>query len=182
MDEKNPTREEVLALYGNAMHAAQDFEEAVVGLLGVRTEVSIIERAASDELDPAYREWGELLTWPTGRVSNALRLQSRLTGEVQRALAARNLLAHHYLRDHSRHLESACQRAGMARRLRESANRFREVQVKLAAEGLAALHAAGLADDHASIAGEAHLLRCYDPALDADVPPEPFADHRGLPT
>lgn len=175
MDHQNPTRDEVLALYGSAMLAAQDFEEAMVGLVGVRTEISIVERAASDQLDGAYREWGELFTWPTWRVSNALRLQGQLAEDVQHASAARNLLAHHYLRDHSRHLESGSQRAVMARRLRESATRFREVQARLAVEGLSALHAAGLINDHVSAARGADRLRCYDPALDADVPPEPFA-------
>jgi hypothetical protein len=34
-----PTRDDVLAAYGTAMLAAQQFEESMVGLAGVRTEI-----------------------------------------------------------------------------------------------------------------------------------------------
>jgi hypothetical protein len=176
MDQEDPSRDDVLALYGAAMHAAQDFEEAMVGLLGVRKELSIIERDAFDELDAAYLEWEKLFTWPAGRLSNKLRLEGRLAEDVQRAVAARNLLAHHYLRDHAYHLESGSERAAMAGRLRESTNRFQEVRAKLEVERLAAMHEAGLTDDHVSTPSEARRQRYYDPTVDDDVPPEPFAD------
>jgi hypothetical protein len=39
---------------------------------------------------------------------------------------------------------------------------------------MAAMHAAGLTEDHVTTPGEARLLRYYDPALDEAVPPEPF--------
>jgi hypothetical protein len=38
--ELQPTREHVLALYGRAMHAAQDLEQEMIGLLGVRNELA----------------------------------------------------------------------------------------------------------------------------------------------
>jgi hypothetical protein len=176
LDPRDPTRDEVLALYGAALHAAQDFEEALVGLLGVRKELSIIERDAFDELDAAYLKWEKLFSWTAGHLSKELRLQAGLADDVERAVAARNLLAHHYLRDHARHFESGPQRAAMASRLRHSADHFQEVRARLEVERLVAMHDAGLTDDEVTTPNEARRLRYYDPGVDDDVPPEPFAD------
>lgn len=38
------TRDQVLALFGEAMLAAQQLEEALVGLLGVRREIAVLTR------------------------------------------------------------------------------------------------------------------------------------------
>jgi hypothetical protein len=46
MDSDPVTRDEVLALYGAAMRAAEEFEEAMVGLVCVRNELSLIEEDA----------------------------------------------------------------------------------------------------------------------------------------
>ncbi len=38
------------------------------------------------------------------------------------------------------------------------------------------MHALGLTDDEVTTPSEARRMRYYDPAVDDDVPPEPFAD------
>jgi hypothetical protein len=174
-DQRNPTRDEVLALYGHAMCAVQAFEEAMVGLLGVRNELSIIEREAFDELDAGYLWWEELFTWTAGRLRNRVQLDRQLADDLDRAVAARNVLTHHYLRDHVRHLESGPQRRAMAVRLRGTAQRFQDIRARLEVERLTAIHKAGLTDDHVTTPSEARRLRYYDATVDDDVPPEPFA-------
>lgn len=148
----------------------------MVGLLGVRNELSIIARDAFEELDAAYLWWEELFTWTAGKLRTHLQLDGQLADDVDRAVAARNLLAHHYLRDHTSQLERGPQRRAMGGRLREAAQHFQDIGARLEVERLAAMHQAGLTDDHVTTPSEARRLRYYNPIVDDDVPPEPFAD------
>jgi len=179
MEASEPTRDEVLALYGAAMHAAQQLEESMAGLVGVARELSVHAQAgldATEEWEKLERLWEDVFTWSGGRLKKELGLAGQLGEDVERAIRARNLLAHHYLRDHATHLDEGSKRAAMAARLRDAAERFQAVAASLEVERMASMHAAGFSDDHVTTPSEARRLRYYDPALDDAVPPEPFAE------
>jgi hypothetical protein len=179
-EREDPTREEILALYGAAMRAAQDLEEAMAGLVGVRSELSVIARndlaPSPEQIEALERIWEDLFAWPAGRLRNELKLGGQLGEDLERAVRARNLLAHHYLRDHGPDLEVGPKRAAMATRLRDAAEHFQSVTACLEVERMVVMHTAGLTDDHVTTPSEARRMRYYDPALDDAVPPEPFAD------
>jgi hypothetical protein len=94
-----PSRTQLLALYGEAMLAAQEFEEALAGLLGARRELALI---AADELTEEVQEelerlWNSVFTRTAGSLRNELGLAGSLGIAVDKAIDARNLLVHHYL-------------------------------------------------------------------------------------
>jgi hypothetical protein len=97
-----PTREQVLVLYAEAMHAAQDLEEAIVGLIGTHREIAAIER--DDDYDP-YEfldgTWSELFGLTAGKLRTQPELTVEIAERLRSSVTARNLLAHHYLRDHA---------------------------------------------------------------------------------
>lgn len=178
----NPTgamtrRSGVLALYGEAMLATQRFEQAMVGLVGAWGELE-----ASHDLDAfagAQDAWDQLYGMSAGRLRKMLENGQRLADpelawDVERAVEARNLLAHHYLRDRELRLGDAEHAADMSERLRAAVQRFDALTARLDVERLAAMHAHGLTDDHVTTPDEARRMRNYDPALDDDVPPEPW--------
>lgn len=180
VDQEEPTRGEVLALYGEAMLAVQQLEEAMVGLLGVRKELSVLMQRDLEPISEDVREfercWEGLFSQTGGYLRGELRLAGQLGQEVERAVRARNLLAHHYLRDHKNDLDKSSGRSAIATRLGASADRFRELAARIDVEHMAALQAAGLSDDHVTTVGEARRMRYYDPALDDAVAPEPFEE------
>lgn len=174
MTDSPPTREDVLAAYGEAMLAVQQFEEAMVGLLGASAEVDATD---SDDvmkhLDDAQQQWEPLFTKTAGQLSKLLGYDDP-AAEVRLAVNARNLLAHHYLRDHAGHLAAPEGRRAMLDRLHDATARFRAIGADLDRQRLARMNAAGLTDDHITIPSEARRLRYYDPDVDDAVPPEPF--------
>ena len=172
------SRTQLLALYGEAMLAAQEFEEALAGLLGVRRELALI---AADELTEEVQEelerlWNSLFTRTAGSLRNELGLAGGLGIAVDKAIDARNLLAHHYLRDRAVRLSQDCLEGGDLGRLETTTERFRHLAQRLDVERFAAMHEAGLTDDEVTTPGEARRIRYYDPRLDDEVPPEPFED------
>jgi hypothetical protein len=173
-----PTREDVMAAYGEAMLAAQQFEEAVVGLLGATGEVDAVN-ASSDgydvmkRLDAAQQRWDPLFKKTAGQLRNLLGDDDGLA-DMPLAVDARNLLAHHYLRDHITHLASQDGRKDMLDRLHDTAKQFRAIGASFDRLRLARMSVADLADDHITTPREARSLRYYDPDVDDAVPPEPF--------
>lgn len=174
------SREGVLALYAAAMLAAQELEEALVGLLGVRGELAILMRRDSGPTaadgDEVERLWEDLFRRPAGGLVRDLKLAGELGRDVQDAVTARNLLAHHYLRDHAFDLTRAPARSVIAGRLRAALERLRATSAAVAVERMVAMHELGLTDDHVTTPREARLMRYYDPSVDDAVVPEPFED------
>jgi hypothetical protein len=177
-DQFEPTRQEVLALYGEAMIAVQRFEQAMIDLLGARKELPLRGDTdpSSEEEDELERFWEKLFTWPAGQLRSALKLPPAVDVEIGEAVEARNLLAHHYLRDHEAELQGPSGRTEMASTLHSAAERFQALMAGLEAERLSLMHDADRTDDHINIASEVRRMRYYDPALDDSVPPEPFSD------
>jgi hypothetical protein len=101
-------------------------------------------------------------------------LEGELGDEVERAVRARNLLAHHYLRDRQWGLEHPAQRERLAVALVESAERFRALADRLDADRQAAMDKHGLNEDHITIPDEARAFRYWNPYTDAIEPPEPW--------
>jgi hypothetical protein len=158
--------------------AAQEFEEALAGLLGVRRELAL---TAADQLTEEVQEelerlWDGLFTRTAGSLRNELGLAGSLGLAVDQAIAARNLLAHHYLRDRAIRLSQDCFGADDLARLETTTERFRHLAQRLDVERFAAMHEAGLTDDEVTTPGDARRIRYYDLSLDRDVPPEPFED------
>lgn len=133
MADSLPTREDVMAAYGEAMLAVQQFEEAMVGLLGASGEVAA---AQSDDvmtnLSTAQEQWEPLFTKPAGALCKLLGYKDP-AADVRIAVDARNLLAHHYLRDHTEDLDSPKARGAMLDRLHDAAKRFRAIGADLTA-------------------------------------------------
>jgi hypothetical protein len=173
MQMSNGGRHEILALYGQAMLEAQLFEEALVGLLGVRGEVEAVERDEIEEVGD-LDAWESLFTLPAGNVARQLGLAGNLGDQVRQGIEARNLLAHHYLRDWESRLDAPEYQRQMIEDLQRTIEQFRSIATAVEAERVDAMHSAGLTDDHLTIAGEARRLRNYDPAIDDDRPPHPF--------
>lgn len=174
------TRDQVLALFGEAMLAAQQLEEALVGLLGVRREIAVLTRddfgQSIEDNEEIERIWERLFRRTAGALVKELKLSGDLGRDVEDAVQARNLLAHHYLRDHAVDLDRESMRSAMAGRLRMAVERFRATAAAIEVERMVAMHALGLTDDHVTTPGEARLYRYYDPSVDGYVPPEPFKD------
>jgi hypothetical protein len=172
------TREQVLALFGEAMLAAQQLEEALVGLLGVRRELAVFVRGefglTAEDGDEVERVWEGLFRRPVGALLKQLKLAGELGRDVEDAVGARNLLAHHYLRDHVSALDCAATRPAIAGRLRTAVECFRATSAAIEVERVDAMHALGLTEDHVTTPGEARLDRYYDPRVDDYVAPEPF--------
>lgn len=167
-------RDEILVTYSEAMLEAQHLEEALVGLLGVREELEAAGSAS--EMDPisAVEEWEELFRLPAGGLARRLELAGNLGDEVKHAIEARNLLAHHYLRDHETRMDSADRRGGMVADLERARERFGALAAKVEAERFAAMHEHGVTDDEVTTPGEARRLRYYDPGAEDAIPPVPF--------
>lgn len=176
VDPTTNRRTEALASYGEAMLAVQELEEQMVGLVGLRRELaSQIDQAADDNKHEAV--WEDLFTWPAGRLRNELEVGEQLAREVEQAISARNLLAHHYLRDRVARLGRESE--DMVATLIAATARFRQVANRIEVERFAAMHNAGVTDDHVSIPSEARRMRYHDPTLDDEPPPEPFEDDDG---
>jgi hypothetical protein len=178
--ESEPTRGEVLALYAEVMLAMQQFEESLVGLLGVRRELAIIMRpefgTTVEDGEEIERLWEGLFRRTAGALVNDLQLTGQLGREVESAVKARNLLAHHYLRDHAYDLDRGAARSAMCASLRAALERFRSISAAVEVERMVAMHALGVTDDHVTTPGDARRMRYYDPRVDDDVVPEPFQD------
>jgi len=168
-----PSRAEVLCAYGEAMLAAQELEDAMAGLLGARRQLELHD---STEL---YKIWDEIFTSTAGVLRKKLDLPGALGDELQEAVTARNLLAHHYLRDR---FYPEGSKTGNVDKLRKAAERFRALVRRIDDERADFFKAEGLADDPvltpddmiSSAADMRRWDRNYDPTEDTDVPPEPF--------
>ena len=159
------------------MLAVQQFEEALVGLIGTTGELAAVEEtdfAALQMPDYPWEEWVRLFKLPAGELSKRTGLAHALAKDVERAITARNRLAHHYLRDRVDEMRSTEGRSQMHVRLLDAKARFFAVRTALTDELAARMRTAGLTDDHVTLSDEARRLRYYDPELDRDVPPEPF--------
>jgi hypothetical protein len=175
MREEAPSPSEVLAVYGEAMLEAQRLEEAMVGLLGVRAELDAAERQDWEEFTRAQEAWEGLFTMTAGRLRTLLALEGELGDELERAVDARNLLTHHYLRDRGWALNhQPAERKRMAAALRASAERFHALAQRLDGERLRAMEEHGLTEDHVTTPGEARNLRYWNPTTDEIEPPEPW--------
>lgn len=176
MNASSKNHADILALYGEAMLQVQHFEEALVGLLGVRRE---IEAAAVDEITDAIESmdaWSALFTLPAGRVAQCLALPGKLGDRIRRGIEARNLLAHHYLRDWESRLDIPMHRQQTIEDLQRASENFRSLAAAVETERFEMMHNADLTDDELTTPEEARRLRHYDPAFDNDEPPRPFSD------
>jgi hypothetical protein len=168
-----PSRAELLCAYGEAMLAAQELVDAMASLLGARRQ---LEPHDSTEL---YKIWHEIFTSTAGALRKKLDLPGALGDELQEAVSARNLLAHHYLRDR---FYRGGSKTGNADKLRTAAERFRALARRIDNERAEFFRAEGLTnhpvltpDDMISSAEDMRRWdRNYDPTEDIDVPPEPF--------
>jgi hypothetical protein len=177
MEGQSPSRADVLAQYGEALLAAQELEEAMVGLIGVRAELAVAASEPFDmeEFSRAQEAWEHLFALPAGRLGKLLALEGEVGGEVERAVCARNMLAHHYLRDRASQLEGQpAERDQMAAILAGSAERFRALADRLDAERLSAMAEHGLTEDHITLPHEARQNRYWNPNTDDYEPPEPW--------
>ena len=62
-----PTSDDVLARYGEVMLAVQQFEESLVGLLGVRRELTVMQRASeltTEDIEELESLWGDCFGVP----------------------------------------------------------------------------------------------------------------------
>jgi hypothetical protein len=175
----NPTREEVLSLFGETTLAVQELEEAMAGLIGAHRELVILgdDPLSDDAGDRLEAAWRDVFNLTAGKLRTELRLDGALGQQLEDAVDARNLLVHHYLRDRSAALDSDAERAAMATSLGEALERFRAVRAGLDVERLSAMHDAKLDDDYVTSPGEARRIRYYDPELDESVPPDLFASN-----
>jgi hypothetical protein len=171
-----PTREQVLVLYAEAMHAAQDLEEAVVGLIGTRREIAARQNGlpTNEEYDELEQMWIELFELTAGTLKTKPEISAELAGELGAAVTARNLLAHHYLRDHAATIGTPPGRQAIAKHLIKARERFLALWARVESERFSAMHDAELDDDRITTPGEARQMRYYDPRVDNFVPPEPF--------
>jgi hypothetical protein len=156
------------------MCEAQRLEEAMVGLLGVRGELAAIATEDFEQLECAQRKWERLFALTGGKLRTLLELEGELGEEVERAVYARNVLAHHYLRDRVWDLDRPAERKKMAATVIESAERLRALAVRLDVERRRAMEQHGVTDDHVTTPAEARGWRDWDPATDVIVPPEPW--------
>lgn len=163
------------------MFAAQQFELALAGLLGVRNELEARDRLGypdNDVNDELEKIWDEILGLTAGRVTHHLQLIGELADAVKQGITARNRLAHFYLIDRQRQLRSPARRTEMVAGLAQDAARFVNLQARVDAERFALMHANGVTDDHMRTPFEALQTRGdmahYDPFGDEFVPPEPF--------
>lgn len=169
MDVQSPSREDVLALYGEAMTESQRLEQSMVGLLGARAELDAAAREDMEEFGRAQQAWERLFSVTAGTLRQRLALEGELGDELERAVHARNNLAHHYLRDRQWELDRADKRHGIAVSLRETVERFRELATRLDDERRMAMAALGLTSDHITTPDEARLYRYWDPSTDEYV-------------
>ncbi len=171
MDGQALSRTDVLALYGEAMAESQRLEQSMVGLLGVRAELDAAAREDWEEFGRAQQAWERLFSLTAGKLRQLLVLEGELGDELERAVHARNNLAHHYLRDRQWQLNRAGERQRMAANLRESVDRFRALATRLDDERLKAMEALGLTYDHITTPDEARLYLYWDPSTDDYVAP-----------
>jgi hypothetical protein len=172
MDGQSPSRADVLALYGEAMVEAQRLEQSMVGLLGARAELDAAAREDWDEFGRAQQAWETLFRRTGGTLRRRLELNGELGDELERAVHARNNLAHHYLRDRLWELDRSDERQGIAASLRETTDRFRALATRLDDERRRAMASLGVTDDHITTPDEARLYRYWDPSNDDYVAPE----------
>ena len=167
-----------MAAYGEAMLAVQQFEEAMVGLLGARAEIKAVDTSEiedmMDRLGETQEQWEPLFSKTAGCLAMLLGYDDP-ADDVRLAVKARNLLAHHYLRDHGQQLAYEDGRRDMLDRLHAATERFRAIGADFDRERSARMSAAGLTEDHITTPREAREMRHWDPDLDDTVPPEPFA-------
>jgi hypothetical protein len=173
-DEFVNARVDVLCAFGDAMLAAQTLEEAMAGLLGARREILLVDtKLMSADFGPEREEiWGEIFSATAGSLRSQLGLTGELGEELKRAVAARNLLAHHYLRDR---FFAGGPGTGDVSKLKDAADRFLALARAVVQERDALLRAKGLSEDEISTVVDVRRWeRNYDPRVDWDVPPEPF--------
>lgn len=166
-----------MAAYGETMLAVQQFEEAMVGLLGASAEIEAVNTAdienLMERLGETQERWEPLFSKPAGWLARLLGYDDP-ADDVRLAVDARNLLAHHYLRDHTQQLAYEDGRREMLDRLHVATERFRAFGADFDRERSARMSAADLTEDHITTPREAREMRHWDPDLDDTVPPEPF--------
>ena len=173
-DEFVNARADVLCAYGDAMLAAQTLEDAMAGLLGARKEILLVDTklASADFNRDREKIWEDVFGAPAGRLRSQLGLTGELGEELKRAVGARNLLAHHYLRDR---FFAGGPGTGDVSKLKDAADRFLALARAVEQERNALLRAKGLSEDEISTVVDVRRWeRNYDPSVDGDVPPEPF--------
>ena len=176
-EELHPTRDVVLAAYAAAMLAAQQLEEAMVGLVGITHDLDLWKRGENaSDFDRLEQGWESLFDLTAGQLLQKLQVDDDLAADIQQAVTARNLLAHHYMRDHKTRLTSAVHRATYVSSLQSATKKFTDLSGRIETERFTAMHAAGVTDDEVFTPEEVRRMRYYDPTIDDDVPPEPFAD------